>query len=91
MTLIKINPVVVALNTTANAVAIQVLTLDIKPQAFKLNARLFNVEPATETTPENKTEVANIPFELPIEDYDNWQTDEYLETKSLQALNLTKA
>lgn len=84
MNLINIKPVAVGLNITANAVAIQVLTLDIKPIAFNLNARFFDV------TEDKQTEVANIPFTLPLEDYDNWQTDEYLENKSLAKLGLTR-
>jgi len=86
MNKINIKPVVVGLNITANAVAIQVLTLDITPEVFNLNARFFNVNQKEGLGPE----VANIPFTLPLEDYENWQTNEYLENKSLAALNLEK-
>lgn len=85
MTTINIKPVPVGFNRTANAISIQVLTLNIKPEKFNLNARFFSV------IEDKKTELANVPFELPLEDYDNWQTDEYLENKSLQALNLERA
>ena len=84
MNLIKIKPVQVALNTTANAVAIQVLTLNIAPENFNLNARFFFVDG------EIKSEVSNVPFSLPIEDYNKWVTDEYLENASLNALNLER-
>lgn len=86
MTLINIIPVTVGYNQTANAIAIQVLTLDLTPEKFNLNGRFFYVDS------ENiKTELANIPFELPIEDYIKWLTDEYLENKCLEALNLERA
>jgi hypothetical protein len=85
MNLIKIKPVEVALNTTSNAVAFQVLTLDIAPEKFNLNARFFFVNEET------KKEVSNVPFELPLEDYKEWITDEFLENKSLKHLNLERA
>ncbi len=90
MKIIDIKPVAVGLNITANAVSFQVLTLDITPKQFKLNARFFyiNAEPGLET---ERTEVSNTPFELPIEDYNNWQTDEYLESKCLTKLGLERA
>jgi len=81
MNIINITPVSVALNITANKVTFQVLTLDLTPETFNLNARFFNEE----------VEVSNVPFELPIEDYTNWKSDSELETKCLAALNLTKA
>jgi hypothetical protein len=85
MNLIKIKPVSVGLNIQANAVAIQVLTLDIAPEKFNLNARFFFVDEET------KKEVSNIPYELPLEDYKEWITDEFLENKSLKHLNLERA
>lgn len=91
MTLIEIQPVAVGFGVTANHVAIQVLTLDIKPKEFNLNARFYNVIPATDDKPEQKEEVANVPFSLPLEVYDNWDNDLYLENESLKKLNLTRA
>ena len=85
MNLINIKPVSVALGVTANAVSFQVLTLDIWPKDFKLNARFFSV------TDEGQKEVSNVPFSLPLEDYENWNADTYLENKSLAALNLERA
>jgi hypothetical protein len=85
MNLIKIKPVSVGLNIQANAVSIQVLTLDIAPEKFNLNARFFFVDEET------KKEVSNIPYELPLEDYKEWITDEFLENKSLKHLNLERA
>ena len=82
MELIKIKPVPVSLGTTANAVLFQVMTLDLSPSEFKLNARFFNVEKET------KTEVANVPFELPLADYETWTNDEVLADKCLTKLNL---
>ncbi len=86
MNLIKIKPVSVGLNIQANAVAIQVLTLDIAPEKFNLNARFFFVDEE-----EKKKEVSNIPYELSLEDYKEWITDEFLENKSLKHLNLERA
>jgi len=84
MNLINIKPIAVALNTTANAVSFQVLTLSLPPQNFLLNARFFQVD-------ENlKVEVSNVPFELSLEDYENWQNDTELENKCLAALNLER-
>jgi len=85
MNLIKIKPVSVGLNIQANAVSIQVLTLDIAPEKFNLNARFFFVDEET------KKEISNIPYELPLEDYNEWITDEFLENKSLKHLNLERA
>jgi hypothetical protein len=86
MTLINIKPVAVGLNQTANAISIQVLTLDLTPEKFNLNARFFSID-----SKNIQTELLNIPFELPIEDYSNWISDTYLENKSLEALNLERA
>ena len=81
---INIIPIVVALGISANAVSFEVLTLPIPPTTFKLNARLFNVQ-------EDKTEeVSNVPFELPLEDYNTWQSDTILEDKCLTKLGLKR-
>ena len=81
---INIIPIVVALGISANAVSFEVLTLPIPPTTFKLNARFFNVQ-------EDKTEeVSNVPFELPLEDYNNWQSDTILEDKCLTKLGLKR-
>ena len=85
MNTINITPVTVAFNKIANAVSFQVLTLDLTPEKFYLNAKFFNV------FENNKIELANVPFELPIEDYKNWQNDAELEAKCLTALNLNRA
>lgn len=84
MNTINITPVVVAFNTTANAVSFQVLTLNLTPTEFKLNARFYNVQE------KQTTEVANILFALPLEDYNNWNSDVELENKCLSALGLQK-
>ena len=84
MNTINITPVVVAFNTTANAVSFQVLTLNLTPTEFKLNARFYNVHE------KQTTEVANIPFALPFEDYENWNSDLELENKCLSALSLQR-
>jgi len=80
MNIIDIKPVAVALNVTANKVAFQVLTLDLTPKTFNLNARFFS----------DKVEVSNVPFELPISDYNDWKSDLELENKCLTALNLER-
>ncbi len=85
MNTINIKPVPVGFNKLANAVCFQVLTLDLNPNKFYLNAKFFNVSES------NKIELANVPFELPIEDYKNWQNDAILETKCITALNLERA
>lgn len=89
MNKIKIKPISVGLNTTANEVSIQVLTLDITPEAFKLNARFYDTQTIGEET--TSKEVYNAPFELPIEVYNNWQQDSYLENESLAKLGLERA
>jgi hypothetical protein len=85
MNKINIEPVVVGWGITANVVAFQVLTFDLSPLTFNLNARFYN-----ETETELK-EVSNIPFTLPIEDYESWKSDAVLENKCLKALNLVRA
>jgi hypothetical protein len=85
MNKINIEPVTVGLGITANVVAFQVLTFDLSPDTFNLNARFYN-----ETETETK-EVSNIPFTLPIEDYETWKSDAVLENKCLKALNLVRA
>jgi hypothetical protein len=85
MNQINIEPVTVGLGITANVVAFQVLTFDLSPITFNLNARFYN-----ETKDEVK-EVSNIPFTLPIEDYETWKSDTELENKCLKALNLVRA
>jgi hypothetical protein len=85
MNQINIEPVTVGFNITANVVAFQVLTFDLSPLTFNLNARFY-----LETEEEIK-EVSNIPFTLPIEDYETWQSDAVLENKCLKALNLVRA
>jgi len=84
MNTIKIEPVAVALNVLANAVSFEVLTLQIPPTTFNLNARFFSING------EQKTEVANISFSLPLADYEAWQSDAELENKCLIHLKLTK-
>jgi hypothetical protein len=84
MNQINIEPVTVGFNITANVVAFQVLTFDLSPITFNLNARFYN-----ETKDEIK-EVSNIPFTLPLEDYETWKSDSVLENKCLKALNLVK-
>jgi len=84
MNIINIKPIAVALNTIANAVSFQVLTLSLPPQTFSLNARFFQV------TEDSKNEVSNVPFTLPLEDYETWQNDTELENKCLEALNLQR-
>ncbi len=85
MNKINIEPVTVGLGITANVVAFQVLTFDLSPETFNLNARFYN-----EIEAETK-EVSNIPFTLPIEDYETWKSDAVLENKCLKALNLVRA
>jgi|LakMenE01Jun11ns_1017448.scaffolds.fasta_scaffold9567095_2 hypothetical protein len=85
MNKINIEPVTVGLGITANVVAFQVLTFDLSPDTFNLNARFYN-----EIEAELK-EVSNIPFTLPIEDYETWKSDAVLENKCLKALNLVRA
>jgi len=84
MNTINIKPIAVALNTNANAVSFQVLTLTLPPQTFLLNARFFQINQ------DSTKEVINIPFELPLSDYENWQSDAELEDKCLVALNLER-
>jgi hypothetical protein len=85
MNKINIEPVIVGFNITANVVAFQVLTFDLSPDTFNLNARFYN-----EIEAEIK-EVSNIPFTLPLEDYETWKSDAVLENKCLKALNLVRA
>jgi len=85
MNQINIEPVIVGFNITANVVAFQVLTFDLSPITFNLNARFY-----FETEEEIK-EVSNIPFTLPIEDYETWKSDSVLENKCLKALNLVRS
>jgi hypothetical protein len=85
MNKINIEPVTVGFNITANVVAFQILTFDLSPIEFNLNARFYNkIEAET-------IEVCNIPFTLPIEDYETWKSDAVLENKCLKALNLVRA
>lgn len=81
MNIINIKPVLVGFNLTANKVSFQILTFDLSPKEFNLVAKFYN----------DNNEIANIPFELPIEDYNNWKSDSGLENKCLVALNLDKA
>jgi hypothetical protein len=85
MNQINIIPVTVGFNITANVVSFQILTFDLSPITFNLNAR-FYVE-----TQDQIKEVSNIPFTLPLEDYESWKSDGVLENKCLKALNLVKA
>ena len=85
MNQINIEPVIVGFNITANVVAFQVLTFDLSPITFNLNARFYN------ETQEEIKEVSNIPFSLPLEDYETWKSDSVLENKCLKALNLVRA
>jgi len=85
MAKIKIEPVSVAFNTTANAVEFQVSTLTLSPTTFDLNAKFYNeIEHLS-------FEVSNVPFSLPLEDYNTWDSDVELENKCLAYLNLTRA
>jgi hypothetical protein len=81
MNTINILPVFVALNTTANKVVFQVLTLDLSPTEFKLNARFF----------QDTNEITNIPFELPLSVYELWTDDKYLEDVCLSHFKLERA
>jgi len=81
MNLINIKPVFVALNTTANKVAFQVLTLDLSPKEFKLNARFY----------QDDAEITNIPFELDLSFYESWTNDVELENECLKHFNLERA
>jgi hypothetical protein len=85
MNKINIEPVVVGWNITANVVSFQILTFDLSPLTFNLNARFYN------ETEEKIKEVCNIPFTLPLEDYETWKSDSVLENKCLKALNLVRA
>jgi hypothetical protein len=85
MNKINIEPVTVGLGITANVVAFQILTFDLSPDTFNLNARFYN-----EIEAETK-EVSNIPFTLPLEDYETWNSDAVLENKCLKTLNLVRA
>jgi len=85
MNQINIEPVTVGLGITANVVSFQILTFDLSPIEFNFNARFYN-----ETEKEIK-EVSNIPFTLPIDDYESWKSDAVLENKCLKALNLVRA
>ena len=85
MNKINIEPVVVGLNITANVVSFQILTFDLSPITFNLNARFYN------ETNDELQEVSNIPFTLPLEDYESWKSDSVLENKCLKALNLIRA
>jgi hypothetical protein len=85
MNKINIEPVTVGLGITANVVAFQILTFDLSPITFNLNARFY-----VETEKQIK-EVSNIPFTLPLEDYESWKSDTELENKCLKALNLVRA
>jgi hypothetical protein len=85
MNQINIEPVIVGLGITANVVSFQILTFDLSPITFNLNARFYN-----ENNDELK-EVSNIPFTLPLEDYETWKSDSVLENKCLKALNLVRA
>jgi hypothetical protein len=84
MNQINIEQVVVGFNITANVVSFQILTFDLSPIEFNFNARFY-----VETAEEIK-EVCNIPFTLPIEDYETWKSDAVLENKCLKALNLVR-
>ena len=84
MNLIKINPVIVAFNTTANYVRFQVEKLMLPPNAFLLNAVFYTCND------NNCYEVANTIFELPLSDYHNWQDDDILINKCLEKLNLQR-
>ena len=85
MNKINIEPVTVGLGITANVVSFQILTFDLSPIEFNFNAR-FYVE-----TQDQIKEVSNIPFTLPLEDYESWKSDSVLENKCLKALNLVRA
>jgi hypothetical protein len=78
--MIRIKEISVGFNLTANMVSFQVLTFDLSPIEFKLVAKFYF----------DNNEVANVPFQLPIEDYNNWKSDSGLENKCLVALNLEK-
>jgi hypothetical protein len=85
MNQINIETVTVGLGITANVVSFQILTFDLSPIEFNLNARFYN------ETQDQIKEVSNIPFTLPLEDYESWKSDGVLENKCLKALNLVKA
>lgn len=78
--MIKIKEISVGFNLTANNVSFQVLTFDLSPKEFNLVAKFYC----------DNNEVVNVPFQLPIEDYNNWKSDSGLENKCLVALNLEK-
>ena len=84
MNTINITPVAVGLNQAANAVLFQIQTLNLPPTEFIFNARFFWI------TNNIQKEVANVPFLLPIEDYNNWNSDVELENKCLSALSLQR-
>jgi len=79
--MIQIKEISVGFNLTANNVSFQVLTFDLSPKEFNLVAKFYF----------DNNEVANVPFQLPIQAYDNWKVDSTLENKCLVALNLEKA
>lgn len=76
--IVKIIPTPVALGVLADGFDVQVLTFNLAPDTLPCNGKFYK----------DGKEVANVPFELSKDVYENWLTDQYLIEQSMLVLGL---